>query len=82
MLRSGYEPGGKEEAITSVLYMFCNCMRKTVLKTIKCRTSVVKKVLYFHHMPYIGPIFVSKFPYIYPYIFAKDHLKPWSYNSD
>ena len=32
--------------------------------------------LYFWTFPYISPIFFQKMPYIYPYIFPSDRLKP------
>ena len=48
-----------------LVYICCDC-----LKILHCPYN-------FLHVPYISPIFFSQFPYIYPYLFARGHLKPW-----
>ena len=62
-----------------VLYITYNGVKTNMCCCISvasaCRKSSVFPYI-FDHLPYISPIFHSKFPFICPYIFKGGHLKP------
>ena len=67
------------------LKQFCFRSLKTVMKFIVVIAKLVNFALVelyqrqrfsWAKQPYIGPKNFSKFPYIYPYIFTRSHLKP------